>query len=97
MLSAAGPQYPEVMKRACSLLVALLACIPVSAPAGAQERKADPPAQDVAYVIDSTRARTELGWRPAVTIDEGLAEVVRWVNEGWSEIVRLPLEYRHAA
>ena len=55
------------------------------------------PGQDAAYVIDSTRARAELGWRPTVTIDEGLAEVVRWVNEGWSEIVRLPLEYRHAA
>jgi dTDP-glucose 4,6-dehydratase len=53
--------------------------------------------QDAAYIINSTRARTELGWRPTVTIDEGLAEVVRWVNEGWSEIVRQPLEYRHAA
>jgi dTDP-glucose 4,6-dehydratase len=53
--------------------------------------------QDAAYVIDSTRARTELGWRPTVSLDEGLAGVVRWVNDNWSEISGQPLEYRHAA
>lgn len=53
--------------------------------------------QDAAYVIDSTRARTELGWRPVVSLDEGLAGVVSWVEENWAEICRQPLEYRHAA
>jgi dTDP-glucose 4,6-dehydratase len=53
--------------------------------------------QDAAYVIDSTRARRELGWVPTVSLDEGLAEVVRWVEGNWAEICRQPLEYRHAA
>lgn len=53
------------------------------------------PGQDAAYVIDSSRARRELGWAPVIDLDEGLAEVVAWVEKNWDEIVRLPLEYQH--
>jgi dTDP-glucose 4,6-dehydratase len=53
------------------------------------------PGQDAAYVIDSTRARTQLGWAPRVSLDEGLAEVIDWVERGWEEVSRQPLEYQH--
>ena len=53
------------------------------------------PGQDAAYVIDSSRARTELGWWPATDLDRGLSEVVEWVEDNWTEISRLPLEYEH--
>lgn len=53
--------------------------------------------QDAAYVIDSSRAREELGWRPEIEIDAGLREVVEWVDANWQEISGQPLEYRHAA
>jgi len=55
------------------------------------------PGQDAAYVIDSTKARTELGWEPTVSLETGLGEVVTWVNEYWSEIQSQPLQYKHAA
>jgi dTDP-glucose 4,6-dehydratase len=55
------------------------------------------PGQDAAYVIDSTKARTELGWAPTVPLAEGLAEVVTWVNEYWAEIRSQSLQYKHAA
>ena len=55
------------------------------------------PGQDAAYVIDSTKARTELGWKPTVSLDEGLTEVVGWVNANWAAVGAQPLEYRHAA
>ena len=55
------------------------------------------PGQDAAYVIDSTKAWLDLGWRPTVTLDEGLAEVVDWVSANWAAIQAQPLEYRHAA
>ena len=45
------------------------------------------PGQDAAYVIDSTKARTELGWRPTVSLDEGLTDVVDWVNANWAAVV----------
>ena len=45
----------------------------------------DRPGHDARYAIDPSRIRTELGWRPSVTIDEGLALTVAWylANERW--------------
>jgi dTDP-glucose 4,6-dehydratase len=45
------------------------------------------PGQDAAYVIDSTKARTEFGWLPEIKIEEGILEVIRWVEENWNEIL----------
>lgn len=45
----------------------------------------DRPGHDMRYAMDSTRIRTELGWRPSVTLKEGLACTVQWYleNETW--------------
>ncbi len=45
----------------------------------------DRPGHDKRYAIDPTRIRTELGWRPSVTWEEGLAKTVDWylANEDW--------------
>jgi dTDP-glucose 4,6-dehydratase len=51
--------------------------------------------QDAAYVIDSTLARQELGWQPQVAFDEGLNEVLGWVEQYWYEIQQQPLAYVH--
>lgn len=58
---------------------------------------AERPGQDAAYVIDSTLARTEFGWAPKVSMDEGLGEVVAWVEKNWQEISSQPLTYIHKA
>jgi dTDP-glucose 4,6-dehydratase len=55
------------------------------------------PGQDAAYVIDSSRARSELGWLPQMNLADGLSEVVAWVEQYWHEIVKQPLEYQHKA
>jgi dTDP-glucose 4,6-dehydratase len=46
---------------------------------------ADRPGHDQRYAIDPTRIREELGWRPSVTLDEGLEKTVQWFldNEDW--------------
>lgn len=46
---------------------------------------ADRPGHDLRYAIDPTRIRTELGWRPSVTLDQGLRKTVEWflANEDW--------------
>lgn len=40
---------------------------------------------DLRYAIDPTRVRDELGWRPSVTLEEGLERTVAWYleNEDW--------------
>ena len=45
----------------------------------------DRPGHDARYAIDTSRIRSELGWRPSVTIEEGLEKTVRWYldNQDW--------------
>ena len=46
---------------------------------------ADRPGHDLRYAIDPARIRGELGWRPSVRLEEGLARTVDWflANEDW--------------
>lgn len=45
----------------------------------------DRPGHDMRYAIDPTRIHQELGWRPSVTLEEGLRKTVEWylANETW--------------
>lgn len=45
----------------------------------------DRPGHDRRYAIDPRRIRDELGWRPSVTIEEGLRRTVEWylANRDW--------------
>ncbi|WP_370274588.1 MULTISPECIES: dTDP-glucose 4,6-dehydratase [Rhodobacterales] len=53
----------------------------------------DRPGHDARYAIDPSRIREELGWRPSVTVEEGLERTVQWYldNEAWWR----PLQERH--
>lgn len=45
----------------------------------------DRPGHDKRYAIDATKLEKELGWRPSVTFEEGLAKTINWYleNEEW--------------
>lgn len=77
-------------------LVARICALRGVAVADATEAVAERPGQDAAYVIDSSKARDELGWRPAVGLDAGLAEVRDWIDREWETVLREPHEYVHA-
>ena len=73
----------EIVRKVCALLDA-------RRPAGAPHDRliefvADRPGHDFRYAIDAAKIRAELGWRPSVTLDEGLALTVDWylANEPW--------------
>jgi dTDP-glucose 4,6-dehydratase len=51
--------------------------------------------QDAAYIIDSSKARQEFNWRPLISMEEGLKEVVDWVETNWQDIQKEPLSYIH--
>jgi dTDP-glucose 4,6-dehydratase len=48
---------------------------------------ADRPGHDRRYLLDCTKIRTELGWRPTVSFADGVRETVRWYrdNRPWWE------------
>ncbi|MGB0886393.1 MAG: GDP-mannose 4,6-dehydratase, partial [Chitinophagales bacterium] len=45
----------------------------------------DRPGHDKRYAIDATKLERELGWRPSVTFEQGLAKTIDWylANEEW--------------
>lgn len=53
------------------------------------------PGQDAAYIIDSSKARQTLGWRPGVALEDGVREVINWIDRNWETISRLEQNYVH--
>lgn len=45
----------------------------------------DRPGHDLRYAIDATKISRELGWKPSVTVEEGMRRTVRWYldNQDW--------------
>jgi dTDP-glucose 4,6-dehydratase len=56
----------------------------------------DRPGHDRRYAIDATKINTELGWKPSVTFEEGLALTIAWYleNTAWLKHVTSG-EYQH--
>ena len=51
--------------------------------------------KDHSYRLDSTKARTALGWEDKITLEDGLDETIGWVNDNLEEIKQQPLDYIH--
>lgn len=51
--------------------------------------------QDAAYVIDSSKARRLLKWRPQISLSNGIDGVIAWIEENWKIIKTLPHDYTH--
>jgi dTDP-glucose 4,6-dehydratase len=49
------------------------------------------PGKDAAYLLDSTKARTALGWEDRVGFEAGVGEVIAWVDEHLDTLRRQPL------
>ena len=57
----------------------------------------DRPSKDQAYLMDSTKAKNELSWKPAVSLMTGIEKTTDWVSSNLDVINSLPLEYIHKA
>jgi dTDP-glucose 4,6-dehydratase len=76
--------------RNIDLVRMICALLDQARPAGAPHDRlitfvTDRPGHDLRYAIDAARIRNELGWRPSVTLQEGLRRTVHWYleNEAW--------------
>ena len=83
----AGVPVKDVVRRLCERMGKDFAA--------ATRAVAERPGQDKAYVLDSSKTRSELGWRPEIRLDEGLSDVIAWMETNWNEMSRCSFEYEH--
>lgn len=50
----------------------------------------DRPSHDRRYLLDSSKIRNELGWRPEIDFDAGLAQTIQWYidNKPWRQTIK---------
>jgi dTDP-glucose 4,6-dehydratase len=51
--------------------------------------------QDSRYWLDCSKAQKELGWSPEIPFEQGVREVIQWIEGHWTEIQQEPLNYIH--
>jgi len=51
--------------------------------------------QDSKFSISSNKIRTELGWKPKISLEQGIQETIDWIEKNWITISEMPLEYIH--
>ncbi|GAA0868115.1 dTDP-glucose 4,6-dehydratase [Brevundimonas basaltis] len=75
----------DVVRTICTLLDQLLPRNDSASYLDQIEFVQDRPGHDQRYAIDSSRIRTELGWKPSVDFEEGIDLTIRWylANRHW--------------
>ncbi len=73
----------DITKRLCAVIDELRP--DATARASLITHVADRPGHDRRYALDTSKLTAELNWRPEITIEDGLAQTVRWYlsNEEW--------------
>jgi dTDP-glucose 4,6-dehydratase len=51
--------------------------------------------KDAAYMLDSTKLRSTLGWKDNVDLDAGLDECVAWAKANFEDLKQQPYDYVH--
>lgn len=80
----------DLVRKLCGLMDELAPDLPVRPAETLITFVKDRPGHDRRYAIDATKIRTELGWTPSVTIDEGLRRTVEWFlthQEWWRPLL----------
>ena len=51
--------------------------------------------KDTAYLLDSTKAKKELGWDDQISLEQGVEETIAWVRDNLDVIKNEPFDYIH--
>jgi dTDP-glucose 4,6-dehydratase len=51
--------------------------------------------QDAAYLLDADKVRAGLGWAPARTLEDAVADTIEWVRRNLARLRDCPAEYIH--
>lgn len=71
----------DLVETICDLMDELAPNLPVSPARNLITFVKDRPGHDRRYAIDATKLKTELGWTPSVTLEEGLRQTLMWYLE----------------
>jgi dTDP-glucose 4,6-dehydratase len=55
----------------------------------------DRPGKDEAYLLDSAKARSLLGWKDEYELESGIQETIAWVRDNIDTLRQQPLDYIH--
>jgi dTDP-glucose 4,6-dehydratase len=53
------------------------------------------PGNDGAYLLNSGRARNDLGWTETIGLEQGLDETIAWVDQNLDVLKQQPFDYIH--
>jgi dTDP-glucose 4,6-dehydratase len=51
--------------------------------------------KDLAYQLDSSKLRVELGWSDVVNLETGIEDVIEWIKKDWEKIKNNSVAYEH--
>ncbi len=51
--------------------------------------------KDAAYLLDSDKVRSQLGWQDRITLEQGIDEVIGWVERWLDDLKQQPFDYMH--
>ena len=51
--------------------------------------------KDQAYLLDSSKLRSELNWNDTISLENGLNDTIRWIETNFAYIKKLSLDYKH--
>jgi len=55
----------------------------------------DRPGKDMAYQLDSSKIKHELGWTPEISLEDGLLDTLDWARRNLDKLSKLPVTYSH--
>jgi dTDP-glucose 4,6-dehydratase len=53
------------------------------------------PGKDAAYLLDSSKVRSRLGWQDRIPLEQGIDETIAWAERWLGELKQLPFDYVH--
>ena len=53
--------------------------------------------KDAAYLLDSNKARETFGWSDEISLEQGIDEIIEWVESNFAELKTKSFDYVHKA
>jgi dTDP-glucose 4,6-dehydratase len=51
--------------------------------------------KDSAYLLDSSKVRSDLNWQDKISLEKGIERTIDWVKANFDQLASTPLDYIH--